>query len=369
MIDASVLFAPYDLAGEPLNSRIVMAPLGRKRATPDTDASYSLNAMYYKQRATAALIISESTQISPTAKGYAGTPGIYSKEQIAGWKLVTDAVHSQGARIFAQLWHVGRISHPFLQPHGQLPVAPSAIAPPPHVTTVIRPGEFVAVGTPRALRVDEIKAIILDYQYAAQAAIHAGFDGVEIHSANGYLIQQFMSSNTNHRNDEYGGSVRNRLRFPLDIVHAVIQQVGARKTGIRLSPLSTMNGIESPCTERLYTDLIEELNQLNLAYIHMIEGTAGSPRNGSTDYYFQQLRAKFKGTWIVNNGYDRELAINAIASGYADLVAFGRPFIANPDLVYRLKNNLPWAQPDSSTYYGGGVKGYTDYPCYDTIKI
>lgn len=358
------LFKPYDLAGLSLSSRIVMAPLTRSRAIHGSDSPQALNATYYAQRASAGLIISEATQISPTAKGYAWTPGIYSPAQIAGWKLVTDAVHAQGGHIFAQLWHVGRFSHPSLQPNGQLPVAPSAIAPPPGSKTIIETGKFVELGTPRALREEEIRAIINDYQHAAQAALNAGFDGVEIHAANGYLIQQFMSSASNHRTDQYGGSISNRLRFALEVATAIIEQIGAHRTGIRLSPVSSANGATDEAPFPLYTQLIKELDALQLAYIHVIEGITGGARDAQPDFDFQALRAQFRGSWMVNNGYDRELAIQAVESGYADLVAFGKPFIANPDLVYRLAHNLPLNTPDPATFYGGDAKGYTDYPFY-----
>ncbi len=363
-MDTLALFKPYDLAGLPLRSRIVMAPLTRNRAVHGSDAPQALNATYYKQRATAGLIISEATQISPTAKGYAWTPGIYSPAQMTGWKLVTDAVHDQGGHIFAQLWHVGRFSHPSLQPNGQLPVAPSAIAPPLGSRTIIETGEYAVLGTPRAMREDEIKTIINDYQHAAQAAINAGFDGVEIHAANGYLIQQFMSSASNHRNDEYGGSISNRLRFALEVVTAIIDQIGAHRTGIRLSPVSSANGATDEAPYSLYAQLVKELDSLGLTYIHVIEGITGGDRNARPEFDFQALRALFRGTWVVNNGYDRELAIQAIESGYANLVAFGKPFIANPDLVYRFAHNVPLNTPDPKTFYGGDMKGYTDYPFY-----
>ncbi|PJD91497.1 MAG: alkene reductase [Legionella sp.] len=368
MDDVSTILEPYDLAGLKLSSRIVMAPLTRSRATPGSDAPQALNATYYQQRATAGLIISEATQISATAKGYAWTPGIYSPEQIAGWQLVTDVVHAKQGKIFAQLWHVGRFSHPALQPNGQLPVAPSEIAPPPGSKTIIETGEFVELGMPRALREEEISHIIKDYQHAAQAAIEAGFDGVEIHAANGYLIQQFMSDASNHRTDRYGGSIRNRLRFALEVVSAVIMAIGAHRTGIRLSPVSTANGAVDSAPYPLYQQLVEELDKVQLAYIHVIEGVTGGSIEVPDGFDFQALRAKFRGAWMVNNGYDRQRAIDAIRSGYADLVAFGKPFIANPDLVQRLADNAPLNQPDPITFYGGGAKGYTDYPCWSSLK-
>lgn len=355
------LFTPYDLRGLHLPNRIVMAPLTRSRATHGTDAPNALNAEYYQQRATAGLIISEATQISPTGKGYAWTPGIYSEAQKKGWKLVTDAVHSAGGRIFAQLWHVGRFSHPALQPNQQLPVAPSAIAPPPGAKTFIETGGFVELGTPRALELPEIKQIVHDYQQAAITAIELGFDGVEIHAANGYLIQQFMSDASNRRHDTYGGSITNRLRFALEVTEAIIKQIGEHKVGIRLSPISTSYGATDSAPFKLYSQLIRELDILNLAYVHVIEGITGGSRQSNT-FDFHALRSLFRGAWMVNNGYDAHLATEAIATGYADLVAFGKPFIANPDLVKRFAEHLPLNQPDPSTFYGGDAKGYTDYP-------
>ncbi len=358
--DASILFMSFDLRGHQLKNRIVMAPLTRNRAIHGSDAPQDLNAEYYAQRASAGLIISEATQISPTAKGYAWTPGIYSPEQVAGWKLVTAAVHAQGGTIFAQLWHVGRISHPSLQPGGRAPVAPSALTPIGQ-KTFIENGTFADIGQPRALTLEEIPLIIEDYRKAARNAIDAGFDGVEIHAANGYLIQQFLSDGANHRTDAYGGSVSNRLRFALDVVEAITAEIGCARTAIRLSPIGAINGIVETAPAAVYFPLIRELDRFALAYVHIIEGMTRGPREFS-GFDFHALRKEFNGAWMVNNNYTRELAIEAIASGYADLVAFGRPFIANPDLVARFKNNAPLNDAESSTFYGGTAKGYTDYP-------
>lgn len=358
--DASVLFTSFNLRGHPLKNRLVMAPLTRCRAIHENDAPHSLNAKYYAQRASAGLIISEATQISPTAKGYAWTPGIYSPDQVAGWKLVTDAVHAQGGTIFAQLWHVGRISHPSLQPGGALPVAPSAIAPIGQ-KTFIENGTFIDIGQPRALTMEEIPQIVEDYRHAARNAILAGFDGVEIHAANGYLIQQFLSDGANHRTDVYGGSVANRLRFAIEVVEAVVAEIGGSNTAIRLSPVGPINGIIESNPTAVYFSLINELNQFNLAYVHVIEGATRTSRDFE-GFDFHALRDQFTGPWMVNNNYTRELAIKAIASGYADLVAFGRSYIANPDLVERFKMNAPLNELDPTTLYGGTEKGYTDYP-------
>jgi N-ethylmaleimide reductase len=359
-LKANVLFSPFNLKEHTLRNRIVMAPLTRNRAIHATDAPQTLNAEYYAQRAgDAGLIISEASQISPTAKGYAWTPGIYSKEQIDGWKLVTDAVHQKGGAIYIQLWHVGRISHPSLQPHGLDPVAPSAIAPRKQ-RTFIENGTFTEIGTPRALELEEIIGIIEDYRKAARNAIEAGFDGVEIHAANGYLIQQFLSDETNHRSDIYGGSVTNRLRFALEVTEAIVEEIGGERTGIRISPVTPANDALDSDPTAVYFPLIRELNQFNLAYVHVIEGATGGPRD-FRGFDFYALRKEFQGAWMVNNGYDRNLAIDAVSSGYADLVAFGKLYISNPDLAARFKCGAPLNAPDSTTFYGGNEKGYTDY--------
>lgn len=360
-LDANILFTPFNLRGQLLRNRIVMAPLTRNRATHENDAPRGLNVEYYAQRAAdAGLIISEATQISPTGKGYAWTPGIYSPEQIAGWKLVTDAVHAKGGTIYLQLWHVGRISHPTLQPGGVAPVAPSAIAPIKQ-RTFIENGTFTEIGMPRALSLQEISGIIKDYRTATRNAIAAGFDGVEIHAANGYLIQQFLSDHSNQRNDQYGGSVKNRLRFALEVTQAVIAEIGADRTGIRISPVSPANDAVDSAPATIYFPLVQELNKLNLAYVHVIEGATGGPREFH-GFDFHALRKEFNGVWMANNGYDLKLAIEAVSRGYADLVAFGKLYIANPDLAKRFKSNAPLNEADPKTFYGGDAKGYTDYP-------
>lgn len=359
--DEACLFNPFKLRDLTLKNRIVMAPLTRNRAIPGIDAPQGLNATYYAQRASAGLIIAEASQISPTGKGYAWTPGIYSPEQIAGWSLVTEAVHKKGGIIFAQLWHVGRLSHPSLQPNSNAPVAPSAIAPVGQ-KTFTEDGQFTGVGTPRALELSDIVAIIQDYRMAAQNAMQAGFDGVEIHAANGYLIHQFLGDRSNHRTDCYGGSVTNRIRFACEVTEAIVSEIGASRVGIRLSPVSPANGLFESSPEDVFFPLVSELDKLNLCYIHVIEGITGGAREGNQPFDFHALRNTFKGAWIVNNGYNREMAIDAISSGYADLVAFGKPFIANPDLVERFKTRSALNPIDPSTFYGGGARGYTDYP-------
>ena len=320
--DPNIMFTPFNLRGIELQNRIVMAPLTRNRAIHGIDAPQPLNAEYYAQRADAGLIISEATQISPTAKGYAWTPGIYSLEQVVGWKQVTEAVHARGGKIYAQLWHVGRISHPSLQPNGAAPVAPSAIAPVGQ-RTFIEDGTFAEIGMPRALELNEIQQILEDYRKATRNAIEAGFDGVEIHAANGYLIQQFLSDGANHRTDQYGGSVTNRMRFALEVLEKVISEIGANRVGIRLSPVSPANGIFDSSPSAVYFPLMKELDKLKLAYIHVIEGATGGPRD-LKDFDFHAWRKEFNGPWMVNNGYTLEMAVEAISSGYADLVAFGK---------------------------------------------
>ncbi|MDF1645868.1 MAG: alkene reductase [Legionellaceae bacterium] len=357
--ESSLLFQSFDLKDLRLNNRVVMAPLTRCRATHGTDVPHAVNAEYYAQRASAGLIISEATQISPVGKGYAWTPGIYSPEQVDGWRLVTNAVHENGGVIFAQLWHVGRVSHPSLQPDGMAPVAPSAIKA-EGLKTFIENGGFSDVGVPRALLLDEIKNTVNSYQKAAENAIKAGFDGVEIHAANGYLIHQFMSDVSNHRKDAYGGSVTKRLRFVIEVVEAVITAIGASRTAIRLSPVSHKGGARDSAPENIYFPLVHELSRLKLAYVHVIEGETGGGRD-MQGFNFHALRDIFQGAWMVNNGYTRAMAMEAVASGYADLVAFGKPFIANPDLVQRLKQNAPLELPEQSSLYGGGEQGYTDY--------
>lgn len=337
-----------------------MAPLTRNRATPGDDAPHKLNTEYYRQRAGAGLIIAEATQISPYGKGYAFTPGIYSPQQIAGWREVTNAVHAEGGTMYLQLWHVGRFSHPSLQPGGLLPVAPSAIAP-EKARTFIESGEFVEVGTPRALELSEIPVLIADYADAARNAIAAGFDGVEIHAANGYLLDQFLRDGSNHRTDAYGGAVENRLRLTLEVAQAVADAVGADRTGIRISPVSPASGAFDSNPAAVFFPLVRELNRFGLAYVHVVEGHTQGPREFH-GFDFDALRKTFDGPWIVNNGYTRDMAVEAIASGRADVVAFGRPYIANPDLVERFRTGAPLNDVDWDHAFGGTERGYTDYP-------
>lgn len=352
------LFSPYQLGELQLPNRIVMAPLTRQRAG-EGNVPHQLNATYYAQRASAGLIIAEATQVTPQGQGYSYTPGIHSPEQVAGWKLVTDAVHQQGGRIFLQLWHVGRISHPDFQPDGALPVAPSAITPKGEVLTYEGKKPYV---TPRALETSEIPDIVEQYRQGAANALEAGFDGVEIHAANGYLLDQFLRDSTNHRTDKYGGSVENRARLLLEVTEAVTSVWDSQRVGVRLSPSGTFNDISDSHPWETFGYVAQALNRFNLAYLHIFEATEADIRYGGTNLPTSHLRERFTNTLIVNGGYTREKADAVLANQAADLVAFGTLFISNPDLPQRLALNAPLNQPDPSTFYGGGEKGYTDYP-------
>ncbi|MDN3988738.1 alkene reductase [Zwartia vadi] len=358
------LFTPLQLGALSLNNRVVMAPLTRMRAS-EGDVPGELAAEYYSQRASAGLIISEAAQISTLGKGYPGTPGIYSDAQVAGWKKVTDAVHGKGGKMVCQLWHVGRISHSSLHPIEGLPVAPSAIAPTGKVYTAT--WQLAEYETPRPLSLSEIPALIQDYVHAAQQAKAAGFDGVEVHGANGYLLDQFLHDGSNNRNDQYGGSIENRSRLLLEVLHAVINVWGADRVGVRLSPYGTFNDMSDHDTMGLFTHLIGQLNPLGLAYLHLIEPR--STMAGGTDKVKEDqpstsalFRPLYKGKIIAAGGFDREGAEQFVSNGLADAIAFGRFFISNPDLPKRLAENSPLNPYDRSTFYGGGAKGYVDYP-------
>ena len=355
------LFNPVALGPYTLANRIVMAPLTRSRAD-ENGVPGELQATYYAQRASAGLLIAEATNISPTAKGYVLTPGIWTAEQAEEWKLTTKAVHDKGGRIFLQLWHVGRISHPDIQPGGALPVAPSAVRPEGQAFT--NEG-FKPHVTPRALETDEIPGIVADYAHAAQLAKDAGFDGVEIHAANGYLLQQFLADKSNKRTDRYGGSIENRTRIVVEVTEAVTKVWGGDRVGIRLSPLTTFGDTGDSNPEPVYLSLIDQLNPFGLAYIHVIEGDTGGTRTPEGGFDLQKLRKAFNGAYIANNGYDLDLAREARRENLADLICFGRPFIANPDLVERLRDGAPLAEGDQATFYGGGAGGYVDYPRWD----
>ncbi|HEV7248648.1 MAG TPA: alkene reductase [Shinella sp.] len=371
----TTLFDPLKIGDIQLANRIVMAPLTRNRspgAVPNT-----LNAAYYEQRASAGLLITEATAITHQGQGYADVPGLYKPEALEGWKQVTDAVHKAGGKIVVQMWHVGRISHDTLQPNGGKPVAPSAIRAKSKTYLINEDGSgtFAETSEPRALELNELPGLIEDYRRAARAAIDAGFDGVEIHAANGYLIDQFLRSGSNQRTDEYGGSIENRARLLFQVVDAITAEIGAGRTAIRISPVTPANDSSDPNPQPLFTHVVEGLAKYGLAYIHVIEGATGGARDhqqGDTPFDYAALRAAYqaaggKAAWMVNNGYNRELAIDAIEENKADLVAFGKLFIANPDLVERLKNDTVLNAPDQGTFYGGGAKGYTDYPILENV--
>lgn len=351
------LFAPYSLGPLTLANRIVMAPLTRNRAGEGLVPT-DLTATYYAQRASAGLIITEATQVSAQAQGYQDTPGLYTNEQIVGWRKVTDAVHAKGGKIFVQLWHVGRVSHVDLQPGGAAPVAPSALRA---ATKTFVNNAFADVSEPRALALEEIAGIVETFRQAAINSVTAGFDGVEVHGANGYLLEQFVKDGANQRTDAYGGSIENRARLLLEVTTAVAKAIGAERTGVRISPVSPANGISCSDPQSQYDYIAEQLEALGIAYLHVVEGATGGPRDVAP-FDYDALRSRFKHAYLANNGYDLELATAHLKEDRADLFAFGRPFISNPDLVERLKAGAPLAPLNPATLYGGGAEGYTDYP-------
>ena len=364
MSSSSVLYQPYTLGSLTLANRMVMAPLTRSRAN-ERLAPTDLMRTYYEQRAGAGLIVTEATQVGPEGQGYIGTPGVYSEEQVAGWKKVVDAVHAKGGKICMQLWHVGRISHTFFQPGNVAPVAPSAVRA---NAKVFIPSGFDDVSMPRALTVDEIKSLVATFRQAAENAKRAGFDMVEVHGANGYLIDQFLRDKTNQRQDEYGGSIQNRARFLLEVVDAVCEIYPAARVGSRISPASTFNDIDDSNPQELFTYVVRELGRRGLGYLHVIEGQTGGARDARPEVNFPMLESLFKSSGghavMANNGYSREMAESTVQDGKAELIAFGVPFISNPDLVERFKHGYPLNQADQNTFYAGGEKGYIDYPFY-----
>jgi N-ethylmaleimide reductase len=358
------LFDPARFGDIPLANRVVMAPLTRNRAKHQTP--HELHVEYYRQRASAGLIITEATQIRPDGQGYFDTPGIHTPEQIAAWKRVTDAVHAEGGRIVVQLWHVGRISVNSLQPGGQSPVSSTARAA--KTKTYASYGQLVPTDVPRALSADEIPQLIADYVQAAKNAMAAGFDGVEVHGANGYLLDQFLRDSANDRSDDYGGSIRNRARLLIEVMTAIAGTIGAGRTALRLSPVTPSNDIgQDSHPQALFNYVADELAPLKLAFLEVVEGATGGARDNAP-FDYAELRRRFKGPYIANNGYDREMALDAVASNKADAVAIGRPFISNPDLVERLRADLPWTPFQKETFYGGGAEGYTDYPVAEAAQ-
>jgi N-ethylmaleimide reductase len=366
------LFEPLQVGRIHLANRVVMAPLTRNRAPGAIPTP--LMVAYYTQRADpkngAGLIVTEATAISHQGQGYSDVPGIWSDEQVAAWRKVTDSVHAAGGKIVVQLWHVGRVSHTDLQPGGQAPVAPSAIRAKTK-TVLIRDGvpTFEDTSMPRALTLEELPGIVADYRHAAKNALAAGFDGVEVHGANGYLLDQFMRSGSNTRTDAYGGCLENRARLLVEVMTAVAREIGGDRVGLRLSPVTPANDAHDPDPQPLFEHVVRQLAPLNLAFLHLIEGATGAARDyvqGEQPFDYALLRAAYrnaggKAAWMVNNGLDATLARQSLAEG-ADLVAFGRPFIANPDLTRRLREGAVLNEPDRATFYGGGAKGYTDYP-------
>jgi N-ethylmaleimide reductase len=357
MSTASKLFEPYQLGPLKLPNRLVMAPLTRNRAAAGFVPG-PLAAEYYSQRASAGLLVTEASQVSQQGQGYQDTPGIYSKEQVAGWRRVTDRVHARGGRIFIQLWHVGRISHTSLQPDGGAPVGPSAIRA--KGKTFVG-GTFTDISAPRALALEEIPGIIESFRRGAANALEAGFDGVEIHGANGYLLDQFAKDGANKRTDAYGGSIENRAKLMLEVAKVVAGEAGAERTGIRISPVTPSNDISDSGPQPLFDHIVEGLNALKLVYLHVVEGATGGPRD-IAPFDYGSLRKRFGGAYIANNGYDFELADKVLNANAADLIAFGKLYIANPDLAERLQRGAPLNSPDKATFYGGSAKGYTDYP-------
>jgi N-ethylmaleimide reductase len=379
------LFEPLNLGRYRLRHRILMAPLTRSRARQEGNVPTSLMSCYYAQRASAALIISEATQVSMQGQGYAWTPGIHSRVQIEGWRVITEAVHALGGLIFLQLWHVGRISHPALQPDGMLPVAPSAIksAGEAFIENELGEGEMVPFVTPRAFETVELPHVVRQYERGARNAMEAGFDGVEIHGANGYLLDQFLSSKTNHRTDKYGGAVANRARLLQEVVEAIIPVWGSDRVGVRLSPLGTFNDIADDDPEATFGYVSEMLTPYTLAYLHLVNPAITAIENHAepderSRRILELIRNAYHGTLMIAGGFAQDTAEQWLSTGRADAIAFGRKFLANPDLPERFREHAPLNRDDPSTYYGGGELGYIDYltlaqqrgeqakPCFDT---
>src|SRR3979490_2212412 len=358
MTTPTKLFEPFQLGPITLPNCLVMAPLTRNRAVRPGMVPSPIAAEYYGQRASAGLLVTEASQVSQQGQGYQHPPGTYSKEQVAGWRKVTTRVHERGGRIFIQIWHVGRISHTSLQPNGGAPVAPSAIRA--KGKTFVN-NTFTDISEPRALTLEEIPGILEDFKRGTANALAAGFDGVEIHGANGYLLDQFAKDGTNKRTDAYGGGIENRAKLMLEVSKVVAAEASAERTGIRISPVTPANDVSDSNPQPLFDHIVEGLDALKLVYINVIEGATGGPRD-IAPFDYGSLRKRFKQGYIANNGYDFELATKVLAANEADLIAFGKPFLANPDLVERLKRGAPLNAPDKATFYGGGAKGYTDYP-------
>jgi N-ethylmaleimide reductase len=355
------LFLPAEIGDISVKNRIVMSPMTRARAGERLEP-IALNAEYYAQRASAGLIITEATQISVEAQGYIDTPGLFTPGQVHGWKAVTDAVHGEGGKIVVQLWHTGRMSHTSFQPGARPPGAPSAIRA--NAKVFVEGEGFTDTSTPRALELSELPRIVDDFRSTSAKALEAGFDGVEIHGAHGYLLDSFLRDGANHRADAYGGPVENRARLLIEVMEACAKEIGSGRLGIRLSPVSPAGDSHDSNPQPLFEYIVERLNPLKLAFIDIVEGATGGPRDHAP-FDYEALHARYDGAWMVNNGYARQMAMDAVASGAADFVALGRPFIANPDLVRRLREDLPLAELDPATTYGKGAPGYTTYPALD----
>lgn len=371
----TTLFDPIQAGDLHLANRIAMAPLTRNRSPRAVPRD--ITATYYAQRASAGLLITEGTAITHQGQGYSDVPGLYGTEQLDGWKRVTQAVHARGGKIVTQLWHVGRVSHTALQPEGGAPVAPSAVRAQSQtylVDAASGQGQFVPTSEPRALAADELPDIVHAFAAAARNAVQtAGFDGVEIHGANGYLLDQFLKDGANQRKDDYGGGIANRVRLMVEVTRAVVDAIGGGRVGIRLSPVTPANDIRDSDPQPLFEHLARELAPLGLAFIHVIEGATGGPREvEGRPFDYAAFKNAYRsaggrGAWMVNNGYDRDMAQEALASGRADIVAFGRAFISNPDLVERLRRGAPLNAWDKTTFYGGGEHGYIDYPALEQV--
>ncbi len=361
MTDTTNLFTPAKVGDLDLPNRVLMAPLTRNRAQSDGTPK-DMAQIYYHQRSSAGLIFSEATQISDIAKGYLDTPGIYTDDHVAGWRKITDAVHAGGGRIFCQLWHVGRISHVSLLPEGQSPVSSSDLKADAQTFTA---NGFEAVSKPEALTAEGIKQTIQDYVHAAKCAKEAGFDGIEVHSANGYLLDQFLQDGVNTRDDEYGGTVENRMRLLGEVLDAVEAVWSKGRIGVRLSPLGQAGDISDSDVEGLFTEVYKMLDARKLAYLHVVEGFPGGGGDEDDAKLLARLREHYTGFFIGNGGYDADTAVNAITDGRADAISFGRPFIANPDLPERMRVGAEMNKPRQATFYGGDEKGYTDYPFLD----
>jgi N-ethylmaleimide reductase len=363
-----IIFEPFNLNSQQLSNRVVMAPMTRNRSANPGNVATTLTALYYQQRASAGLIISEGTYVSREAVGYINVPGIYTPEQVEGWKLVTDAVHQQGGKIFAQLWHVGRLSHPDLL-DGKLPLAPSALNP---LAQAFTPNGFKDTVDAREMTPDEIKKTISDFKQAALNAIEAGFDGVEVHAANGYLLHQFFNLYSNKRKDPYGGTIKNRARILFDILNELYSVIDIRRVGVRLNP--SLHGIQGMMLDEesiaVHDYIVAKLNEYDLAYLHLTEpftDVSGNPH--AIQEVAKRYRSLYDGTIIINRGFNKSSANKVLNDGDADLVSFGVPYIANPDLVERFKTDAPLNQPDPSTFYTPGEKGYTDYPAIAQVTL